>query len=649
MSIKINRIIQSDAVTASSLVESFAEIRRLAKNATAKNRLRLELVLDADIYRLTEPLKLSTEDEPALAYVDLTIRSKVDGVRSTISGARAIPGRNFVKVEGKPYYKYQFDADEKGEYPKFRELLVNGAHIPMARGEHLYRGEQMFYPFDCPVDDRKKHPDAVHRGAYLPVQALKRLTAEDISGAECQFYHGVHWNIFRMKDVDFTDTREQGGETYALVTFQDEDADFFINKLSGPLPLSGSAFHFVNAPAYLAPGTFTYDYFNGTLLYYPLRESDLKLPIEYPVAERLLEFHGMENLTVDRVRFTGATSRFACEHFYRAYQAYGVINGVEHPTFTDQAAVYATETRRFTVKNCVFEQLGGHGLRLADHHAAVRIHDCIFKNISMSGIFIGNLHSDFENPKNRLYDVRIHNNYLEHICCEYPIGGAVTVAKVDGLSICHNTVREVGYAAIHVGWHRRFQHFCPGEEFNIRDAEIAYNYIDDYVLASEDGGAVCVLAGNAGEEYAKRFNVMHHNYATAKEMLARGREAYCMDSAASNWDCHHNVSFGANFFVYAQPDPCAYNHHNHIYDNYGDSPIPHDCLAPERDVLAYDNVLEALPEEEFLAKHEEARRIRDAAGCSPEFLVAAVGLHGDDICAGKKYPMFTRIPTGERD
>ena len=649
MSIKITQTVESQSATAASLAESFAEIRRLAKEATAKNRMKLELVLDSDIYRLTEPLTLSTEDEPALAYVDLTIRSKTDGVRSTISGARAIPGRNFVKVEGKPYYKYQFDADEKGEYPKFRELLVNGVHIPMARGEHLYRGEDMHYQFDCPMDEKANDPGAAPKGAYLPVEALERLTADSISGAELQFDHCVTWNILHIKNVNFKETRELGGKTYALVEFHKEDADFFLNKLKARLPVRGCPMHFVNAPAYLEPGTFTYDYFNGTLLYYPIRESDFNLLIEYPIAERLLVIHGMENLTLDRVKFMGITSRYACDHFYRVGQAYFSMHDVESNTLTDQAAIYATETRRFTVKNCVFEQLGAHALRMPDHHAAVRIHDCIFKNVGMSAVYIGNLTSNTTDPRNRLYDVRVDNNYFEHIGCEYPIGGVITVAKVDGLSICHNTIKETGYMAIHLGWVWNPVYYCLGEAFNIRDAEVAYNYIEDYVITMEDGGAVYVLGANAHHDYAKRFNSMHDNYATAKVKLIWGRYAYYMDSTCTNWDCYHNVSFNADKAAYSQAAFWSCSWHNHVHGNFFDTATRKSGVAPDRDVYYYDNVFDSLPEAEFLAKYEEARAIRDAAGCSADLLAIAVGLHSDDVCAGKKYPLFTRIPHAVRE
>ena len=642
MSIKISQTMQSEAASAGSLADSFAEIRRLAKEATAENRLKLTLVLDSDIYRLTEPLTLSTEEEPGLAFVDLTIQSRVDGVRSAISGARAIPGRNFVKVEGKPYYKYQFEKDEKGEYPKFRELIVNGEHIPMARGEHLYRGEEMFYQFDYPLNE-KKDPNARVKGAYLPVEALKRLTSDSISGAELQFDHCVTWNIFHIKKVNFKETRELGGKTYALVEFMKEAADYFLNKLKARLPMMGCPMHFVNAPAYLVPGTFTYDYYNGTLLYYPIRESDMTLPIEYPVAERLLVVHGMENLTLDRIKFTGTTCRFACEHPYRGFQAYYHVNDDVNDKRADQAALYATETRGLTVKNCVFEQLGAHGIRMPDHHVRVRMNGNIFKNIGMSAIFIGNLTSNTE-YKNRLYDVRIENNYLEHISCEYAVGGAITVAKADGLSICHNTLREMGYMGIHMGWVWDPVYYCLGEAFNIRDAEIAYNYIEDYVLTLEDGGAIYALGATAHHDFAKRFNSMHDNYATAKVRLIWGRYAYYMDATCTNWDCYHNVAFNADHSAYSQECPWACSWHNHVHGNFFDTAASDKTLAPDRDVLFYDNVVDAISEEEFLAKYPEAKAIRDAAGCSAELLRAAELLHGGAVKAGAKLPIYTRMP-----
>ena len=646
MAIKITRAARAESATADSLAASFAEIRRLAKeSATAENRLKLELVLDSDFYRLSEPLTLSTEEEPALAYVDLTIKSRTDGVRSTITGARAIPGSRFVKVEGKPYYKYQFEKDEKGEYPKFRELLVNGEHIPMARGEHLYRGEHMHYQFHTPVNERAKDPNAVIKGMYLPTEALKRLTSESISGAEVQFDHCCNWNIFHIKRVDFEETRTLGDTTYALVEFLPEDTDFFLNKLKSHMTMQGAPIHFVNAPAYLVPGSFTYDYYNGTLLYYPMRAADMKRPIEYPVCERLLEIHGMQNLTIDTVKFTGATSRFACDNFYRSGQAYFSMHGVEKNTLTDQAAIYATETRRFTVKNCVFEQLGGHAMRLPDRHFALRVHDCIFKNVNMSAVYVGNLTSDIKDPKNRVYDIRIENNYLEHIACEYNDGGAIIIGKVDGLSICHNTIKETGYMGIHMGWVWDPVYYALGEAFNVRDAEIAYNYIEDYVVTMEDGGAIYALGATAHHDFAKRFNCMHDNYATAKAKLIWGREAYYMDATCTNWDCYHNVAFNANSPVYSQECPWACSWHNHAHHNFANTPLPAAIFAPDRDVMAYDNIIDELSdEEEFLAKYPEAKAIRDAAGCSAELALAAATLHDTLTPPYVKYPLYTRIP-----
>ena len=635
MAIKINQSTKSECSSAATLKDIFEEIKAQAKaEATAENRLKLEIVLNDGEYKVFEPLTLSAEEVPELAYVDLTITTRGDGVRSIITGARTIPGRSFAKVEGKPYYKYQFAADEKGEYPKFRELLVNGEHIPNAHGERMH------YQFVSPMEEKDATGD-FPRGAYLPIELVRQLASEPLSGAECRYHHCCTWRMFRIKSVDLNDTRELNGEVFALVTFHEEDQECFLNKTRARLPLRGSPFYFFNSPVFLTPGTFTYDYFGGTLYYYPIRESDLTLPIEYPVGEQLLVFKGMNNLTLDKIRFTGTTCRYACERPYMAGQASRVFDknhkGDKDCFRLSASAVYATDMTRFTVKNCIFDQLGGHGLYMPNNSTAVRVRDCIFENIGMTAITMGNYSADWLNPKNRLFDIRIENNYFRHICCEYAILSAITIGTVDGLSICHNTIKETGYMAMHIGWTWSAVPYALGEKVNTRDAEIAYNHIEDYMMIAEDGGAIYVLGANCNHDNPRRFNAMHDNYATAKEMRIWGRYAYYMDATCTNWDCRHNVTFNANHPVFSQSCPWACSWHNHMHENYCNTVIRAKVPAPDRDVMIYDNVVDTLPEDEFLAKYEEARMIKAAAGCSEEMLKAALVRHENITRAGADY------------
>ena len=122
---------------ANSIKEAFEIVKTMAKEASPPKRLKLEIVLDQYRYLVYEPLVLSADEVPELAYVDLTVTSLADGVRSIISGCDWIDGARFEAVEGQPYYKYQFPKDDSGKYPKFREFLVNREHIPMARSAEM--------------------------------------------------------------------------------------------------------------------------------------------------------------------------------------------------------------------------------------------------------------------------------------------------------------------------------------------------------------------------------------------------------------------------------------------------------------------------------------------------------------------------------
>ncbi len=635
MAIKINRSAKSEQFAAVSLKDTFAEICRLAKDmARPDNRLALGVVLNDEVYQVYEPLTLSVDEVPELAYVDLTITARGDGVCSTVTGARTIPGKAFAKVEGKPYYKYQFAPDENGAYPKFRELMVNKEYIPVAHGERMH------YQFASPPEEKAATGEEV-RGAYLPIELVRELASEPISGAECRYHHCCTWRMFRIKGVDLNDTRELNGETFARVEFLEEDQYCFLNKTKARLPLRGSPFYFFNSPAFLTPGTFTYDYMGGTLYYYPLRESDLTLPIEYPVAEQLFVFKGLSNLTVEKLRFMGTTCRYACDYPYMGGQASRVFDrnhkGDKDCFRIEKSAIFATAMNRFTVKNCVFEQLGGNGIFMPDNNVAVRIRDNIFQNVGMTAVTVGNFSADWLDPKNRLFDIRIENNYFEHICCDYAILSAITVGTVDGLSICHNTIKETGYMAMHIGWTWTTVPYALGEKVNIRDAEIAYNYIENYMMIAEDGGAIYVLGANCNHDNPRRFNSMHDNYATAGTMRIWGRYAYYMDATSTNWDCRHNVTINANHPVFSQPCPWACSWHNHMHENYCNTPVRAKVPAPDRDVMVYNNVIDTLPEDEFLAKYEEARKIRAAAGCSEVLLDAVRALRENIPHAGAAF------------
>ncbi|MBQ9130551.1 MAG: hypothetical protein IJX59_07315, partial [Clostridia bacterium] len=147
-----------------------------------------------------------------------------------------------------------------------------------------------------------------------------------------------------------------------------------------------------------------------------------------------------------------------------------------------------------------------------------------------------------------------------------------------------------------------------------RDAEIAFNYFEDYMMVLEDGGATYVNGGNCNPEDARLINSIHDNYAVCHEKRSRARYGYYMDGAASNWDCYHNVVINANHPIFAQPHPQSTSHHVHCHDIYSNTPYGEGMFYTERDNLVWDYHDKAKTEEELFAMYPAAVEIKKNAG-----------------------------------
>ena len=93
MAINVNQSAKREHFASGSLKEAFEEICRLAKaEARVDNRLQLEIVLNDGVYQVYEPLTLSVDEVPELAYVDLTLTVKgcTFDIVATSSVARAL-------------------------------------------------------------------------------------------------------------------------------------------------------------------------------------------------------------------------------------------------------------------------------------------------------------------------------------------------------------------------------------------------------------------------------------------------------------------------------------------------------------------------------------------------------------------------------
>ena len=136
----------------------------------------------------------------------------------------------------------------------------------------------------------------------------------------------------------------------------------------------------------------------------------------------------------------------------------------------------------------------------------------VFDYIGSSAILMGDP-GNWNVETNAFTNITIENNYLHDISFVLYSHCAITITKVQNLSICFNSIINCSYTGISIGWSWGSTSADYGTYVNILGAEVAYNYIENYMCLLYDGGAIYTLGGNATIDYPEYFNFLHDNYA----------------------------------------------------------------------------------------------------------------------------------------
>ncbi len=585
--------------------EEILAAAREAREAGRHDELVVEL--DGGFYYLNEPFVLSKTENPELEAITLTLRASSPRA-ATISSWGRVLGKDFTRVAGtKNLWTYQFPANEEGKYPLFHELFVNGTHIKRTESAR-WRNPVALTPAERKGEEKRE-------GLWVPYEIAESITKNDIGATELMMYIEWEFAILHVASVDLTRTCEFKGKKHALVRLCDDEIDYLCEKCISILNIGDRICFFQNTPALLSdPYTYAYDYFNGKI-YLALPEDAVPagFAVEYPTIENLFFFEGLSNVTVEDLCFTGVTSKHVCEHPYMAGQA-NTTRGVGR---LRHAAILAEGTRNLTVRGCAFTGIGGNGVQSVNNSWGLTVEGCTFKNVGMCGVTIGNPSYRHAEPIHRNYAAHIRNNYLEHIGYDFPASPCLYVGMIDGLEITHNTIKGCAYSGMSVGWGWSTVYFELGEMFNVRDAEIAYNHIEDFMDCLRDGGAIYVLGGNVNPTNATRFNRMHDNFAILADAGKMEKYGYYCDGSSSNWDVSHSVMVNCARPLFSQYTVAsAYTNHNHIHDIYLTTPVQMISHAPYRDTLLYDLHVVEEGLDALIEKYPVVAEIRDKAGCT---------------------------------
>ena len=607
----------------SDVFEAREAVLRFAETATPENRKKAELLFDHGEYRLTKPLVFDAKKDPALANIELSI-SCVDG-SAIFTSNRALPKSRIEKTGD--FYTYRFQKNENGEYPCFYNLYEKPRNMYQKESRMPLCISPCFtHAFAFSGENGRDNAENLE-GIYVPEEMAKLIGEGDVGGLLLMIYVEWEFYLLHVLSVEWARTKlDENGGVHVLLKIEPDELSHYVKDMNPSLQPKDREMFFLNHPALLTENSWCYDHKTGVLQFSP--KYDLEEKVFVPMLENLLVFEDMDGVTLSQLIFTGATDKFVLKNGFHSHQAIVEKRSMKK---VPEAALMTRGVRRLSVRNCEFRELGGNGILMLGRSVMADIRDNYFHGISMAAISVGDPVRVRVNPKNiwsscqKLvksdpkycdYDIRIDNNVIKDCGYEFPATPAVQVFRVDGLSICHNTIDGCPYSAVSVGWEWTAQPYTLGEMVNIRDAEIAYNRITNYTTLLCDSGAIYVVGANSNQAYTKRFNKMHHNYAWNPTIRPKTR-GYYLDGSSSGWDVFENVSVGAYYPLFVQYNaPLQYTWHNRMDAIYSTEEVPMENHHPERDTLLGATYVEPTLEALF-EKYPKAKRIMEESGFKP--------------------------------
>ena len=496
-------------------VRKARELRRLGK-AT-----EVTIHLSGGTYFLYEPLRLRPVDS-GLTLV---------GENAVISGGMQITGW---KRQGKLLVADV--PDFNGRPIDFRQLWVNGKKAVRARSVPvgLPDGSDPFEQMHRILTyDKKNHV------LWVPKAAVSKIM-------KAPYAEMVLHEMWCTSNLRIKSCTAQGDSV--AITFHSPEAKLqFEHPWPSPMtPNTGhpSPFYLTNAKELLdEPGEWFHDIREHKLYYMP--ETSEKLTAIVPVLETLVEVvgtaeHPVRNITIKGVTFSHTTWMRPSEkghvplqagmYLTEAYKLRPQIDRPNNHKLDNQgwlgradAAVELRYTEDVNFEGCRFEHLGGSGL---DYILACRrgtTTNCTFTDIAMNGYVCGSFSpeglethlpyqpSDFREvcTGQHVSNCHFYNVTNEDWGCV-----AICAGYVSGINIEHNTIHDISYTGISLGWGWNRDLVCMKD--NKVHANLIYNYAQHmydcagiYTLGNQPG---TVISENVVRDIAKPSYVHDPNH-----------------------------------------------------------------------------------------------------------------------------------------
>ncbi len=473
---------ENDGRTLQTAVKTIERAQQLARELNdklesllARVGKNLTVYLRGGVYYFNDTLTLTPEDGGKTGY-DVVWTAYKDE-KPVFSGGTPITGWTLHDAEKNIYV-----ADAHGI--KSRDFFVDGERATRAQYTWMANSfEKIEGGFV--MENRFDFPTSLARPQDLEVHATKT------------------WQYFVLPVVEAV-YGENGELTMMISTpaWNNSQSSFGAGVVNGD-----NLHHLENAYEFLNEGGEWYLNTDEDKIYYIPKDGQDMSNVHAVLGklEEIINFAGAEDAEVEHITFSGIT--FKETTFHRPFEAdgfylvqAGVIYLRENGQWeTTTAAILGSYTTHITIEKCEFTNIGSNGVYLGRSTKFANIVKNTFTDCGINGIMLGGF-NDIDHCNNASevlaskFNV-IEDNYITKISSVYLGGCGITAGYVDSTSIAYNTLIDLPYTGISVGWGWGYNGREEAGEFLLTPGnnDIHHNYIENVMLELIDGGGIYTL------------------------------------------------------------------------------------------------------------------------------------------------------------
>lgn len=538
--------------------------------------------LDEGNYNITEPINLKSS---FFINFDGSIIIKAEKKSAVIDGGVEI---NRWSKEGELWVASVPEIFDKTALP--RELFINGK-----RGIRARYPDQDFLRVKKTGEDRRT--SFFFEDGDFPVSAIEE-------NSELVFLHD--WSITR---IPVKEIKEAENRLVTIDSIGAKEPAFFNIDHWEPNP----RYFLENAKGFLsAANEWYYDKSERKVyLILPKGQDPNKMSISIPLSEGLLQLIGEEGKPLRNIHFEGIIFRNSFWSIPK--EGYCGIQACHYDSRSDKeewavvpAAFYAEWAENCTLKNCLFENLGGSGLCFGIGCRYCSVFDSEFTDISGNGIMIGEGRDRTVNgepwwrsaPEQVALGNKIENCTIEK--CGRQFFGAVGIwcGLTAETLIRENKISSLPYTGVSIGW------MWSPVPTPCRDNIIADNHIYDIMKILSDGGGIYMLGLQPGSKITG--NMIHDVSLNAGRAESNGM---FLDEGTTNVVVTDNVIYNI------AKSPLRFHRatvnlveRNYLFCKEGVSPIRYNNTK-EEDIKKLDNKIFYGNDENFVDELKKAKSI----------------------------------------